>query len=140
MIHVGHLGVYAAQGVEVTTGGSGVGTVDGRLVTLNGLRCLAHVAVGTAEEVVGAHALVGRAVAVVVLAGKQEQRVAGHGDVVAVHGVGLGDDGGHAPARLCRVAGGQHHAERKHQQEGGKAPLHDRTYIRYHVHPCKSTK
>ena len=48
----------------------GVCTGNGTLVAFQSLRCLAHVAVGTAEEVVGAHALVGRAVAVVVAAGK----------------------------------------------------------------------
>ena len=56
----------AHQCVIVAVGAGGVGAVDGLLVAVKGARRLAHVVASAAKEVVGSHALVGCAVAVVV--------------------------------------------------------------------------
>ena len=64
----------------------------------------------------GPHTLVGGAVAVVVVAGLQQEGVAGHGDIVAVEGVGFGDDLRHALPLLRRGAGEAEEAEEKEEQ------------------------
>jgi hypothetical protein len=56
---------------------------------------LAHVAVGTAEEVVGTESLVGGAVMVEIVDGLTKQAVGGDGDIVAVEAVGLFEYGQH---------------------------------------------
>jgi hypothetical protein len=49
--------------------------------------CLAHVTIGATEEVVGTHALVGCAEAVVVVDSLQELAVGGYLDIVTVKAV-----------------------------------------------------
>jgi len=57
------------------------------MIAFEGFGCLAHVSVGTAEEVVSTHAFVGRTVTVVVVDSLQELAVGGYLDIVTVKAV-----------------------------------------------------
>ena len=96
MKQTGHLAIDGHEAPVVTVGREGVGTVNGILIALQGLRGLAHVAVGTAQKIVGTHLLVGGAVVVVVVGSLKQQRVeaAGHGHIGTVQAVG--------PVEQCR--------------------------------------
>ena len=80
--------MYSTQNGIVTIFTYGIGTFYGLLIALEGHRSLAHVAIGTAEEVVGTDLLVGRAVAVVVVSHFLEDGVGGQGVVALVAGIG----------------------------------------------------
>ena len=85
MIDCCHLSVDAGHHPEVAVGGGGVGAGYGVVVAVYGAGPLAHVAVGAAQEVVGLHALVGRAVAVVPRGYLQHHGVGGKIDILLVH-------------------------------------------------------
>ena len=76
----------------VAVGGGGVGTVGSIKIGIDGGGSLAHVGVGAAEDVVGAHALVGIAVAVEIPDKLLGQRVVLHHAVGTVH-----------PLQLCEL-------------------------------------
>jgi len=114
MEHITHLRVDATKCSIVTISIQRIGTVGGFLIAVDGAGRLAEVAIDAAEEIVGTHALVGSAVAVVEATGFKEQRVGGHGHIVTVHRVGLGNDLRHL---LPLALSGASAAQREHQNE-----------------------
>ncbi|MBQ8629609.1 MAG: hypothetical protein IJ421_09080 [Prevotella sp.] len=61
-----HLSIHPAQQFVIAVGRSGVCLVYCIVIALKGTGCVAHVAVGAAEEIMGTHAFLGCAVSVVV--------------------------------------------------------------------------
>ena len=55
----GHLPMDAAHRIEVAVFGQRVGALHSVLVTAQSHRCLTHVVIGTPQQVVGGHPLVG---------------------------------------------------------------------------------
>jgi len=98
--------IDAGQHGIVAVGGGSVGTGDAILPYFYGTWRLAHVAVGTAEEVMGTEALVGSAVAVEIGGGLKQQTVGGDGDIVAVQAVGLVEHCKHGGTTAAAVTGG----------------------------------
>jgi len=107
MIKSCHLRIHCTQNTVIAIRIYCINSGNSILKALDGTRCLAHVAVGAAEEVVGAEALVRGAVAVEVVGGLAEEAVGGNGDVVAVEAVGTVEDGRHGGTAAGAVAGGQ---------------------------------
>ncbi len=73
----------------VAVGGGGVGTVGSIKIGIDGGGSLPHVGVGAAEDIVGAHTLVGVAVAVEIADEGLGQRVVLHHAVGTVHALQL---------------------------------------------------
>ena len=99
---------------------NGVGAVEGVVPGLKGLGCLALVAIGAAKQVVGAHLLVGRAVAVEEAGGLLQQAVRRQLGIGAVQRVGLVEQAEHLLTAAC-VAGGD---EQQHEEQEGVAWFH----------------
>ena len=74
--------MYPAQFGIVAICLCSIGTIRSLQVCLKSSRCLTHIRIRPAEDIVGTHALIGSAVAVEVLHELLGQRVVGH------HGVG----------------------------------------------------
>ncbi len=71
---------------------------------MKGGRGFAHITIGTAEEIVGTHALIGGAVAVEPLGGFLQHRVGSKGYIVTVEAVCLVEDCQHTTT-LAAAAG-----------------------------------
>ena len=130
-----HLSVDAHQPAIVAVAAQCVGTVNGILIALEGGRCLTLVAVGTAEEIMDTHLLIGSTVTVVISRGLQKQRVdtIGHRDVGAVHAVSSVEQGLHTVAvRLCGTAG-----ERQKNGYDGQQMSHSASHVSYPLFFCQ---
>ena len=90
----------------VAVGCGSVGTGDSILPYLDGTWCLAHIAIGAAEEVMGTDSLVGSAMMVEIVYGFTEQAIRGDGDIVAVQAVGLVEHGQHGGTTAAAVTSG----------------------------------
>lgn len=78
------MSIDADESSIVAVGGSGVGMVDGVVEAFKGLGRLAHILIGTAQQVVGQHGIVSIATIVIV-------------DEDALQGVGSEDGVGFVP-------------------------------------------
>ena len=116
IIDIAHLRVNATQSVEVAVGIGGVSAGGSIEESVDGAWCLSHVAIGAAEEVVGADLLVGCAVAVEEVGGGSEEGVGGQLGVGTVKAVGLVEEGEHLPS-LRAVAGGEEHEQHQAAHE-----------------------
>ena len=107
--------MYPSQLPEVAVLVGGVGALYGLVVVVEGKRGLAHVVVGAAEQVVGQHAVVGRAVCVEIVHEDALEAVA------AEDGVGL--VGTLQRVELCTALGimkgttGEEKREKEHEHE-----------------------
>ena len=105
-----------------TIGTERVGIIECILPGLEGFWCLSLVAVGAAEEVVGADLFIAGAVAVEEVGGLKQEGVRGQLGIGTVERVGLVEEGEHL-APLTVVAGGQERQENYDREK----PLHATT-------------
>ena len=103
--------MHPAKQPIVAISGGGVGTIYGIIIALKGGWGFAHVAVGTTQEVVGTHALIGGAVTVEPLCCRPQHGVASYRKVVTVEAVSLVEDCQHTTT--LTAAAGCEQQERK---------------------------